>query len=646
MKSPLGKLRSIGLNKSEPKEKWDHKFSVHIDGLTQAAKDMKDMRTCYDSLLSAAAATANSAYEFSESLLEMGNCLLEKTAMHDDGESRGALTMLGKVQLELQKLVDSYRSHIIMTITNPSESFLSELRKVEEMKLQCDEKREMFEYMAGHFREKGRSRHGKGETFTSQQLQVVCEEYDDIARLCVFRVESLKQGQSRSLLTQAARHHAAQQLNFFRKGLQSLEAVEPHIKNVAEKQHIDYELCELNEGEKDDDEGNSFETNDYGELSFDYRQTEQEIDNACTSRNSMELDQLGAPSAQTSKVKDVEVQINSGKNQWDQMLSQRRQAGSHSAPIYAEKFDPADRIREMRTAVQKLNTHVLPTPADAKGSIAGSSTPLSSTILPVGSSKNLWHSSPLDIEKQKKFIDDHLSARTFSKSQIAVEENSNNKHFLPLPRPLSEGAAVALVDNSQSGFDTQKIKRQAFSDPLASKPSSNKPLLHTSGPISSIEVPQSISGLLSRVSVPQAPSFVNVSHNASPPLASSPKISELHELPRPPDSFGSKPIRSMGALGHSAPLVNRNREVSPTNRNPLRQSKEGSPLPLPQLTVSRSFSIPSSSQRATALHSGKLLGSQIMQKTEEVASPPLTPISLSNMKSPNSGQIRVDAGGN
>ncbi|KAL0351182.1 UNVERIFIED_CONTAM: hypothetical protein Sradi_4267400 [Sesamum radiatum] len=650
MKSPLGTLRKFGLTKNEPKEKWDHKISVHIDGLTQAAKDMKDMRTCYDSLLSAAAATANSAYEFSESLLEMGNCLLEKTAMHDDGESGGALSMLGKVQLELQKLVDNYRSHIITTITNPSESLLSELRKVEEMKLQCDEKREMFEYMVGQFREKGRSRHGKGETFTSQQLQVVCDEYDDVARLCIFRVESLKQGQSRSLLTQAARHHAAQ-LNFFRKGLQSLEAVEPHIRNVAEKQHIDYELSELNEVEKGDDEGNSFETNDYGELSFDYRQNKQELDNACTSRNSMELtwgpvswdmqlDQLGAPSAQTPKVKDVEVHMGSSKSQGDEILSQRSRAGSHSAPIYPEKFDPSDRIREMRTAVQKLNTHVLPTPADAKGSVPSISATQSTTILPVESSKNPWHSSPLNIEKPKKSIDDHLSARSFSKAQIVVEETSNNKHFLPLPRPLTEGAAVPQFD-SQGGFDTRKIKRQAFSGPLASKPSSNKPLLPTSGPISSTGAPQSVSGLLSRASGPQAPSLVNVSHNASPSLVSSPKISELHELPRPPDSFSSKPIRSVVALGHSAPLVNRNREVSPTNRNPSRQSKEGSPLPLPQLTVSRSFSIPSSSQRASALPSGKLLeSSEIVQKAEEVASPPLTPISLSNMKPPNSGQIR------
>jgi len=39
--------------------------------------------------------------------------------------------MLGKVQFELQKFVDTYRSNIIHTITTPSESLLKELQTVE-----------------------------------------------------------------------------------------------------------------------------------------------------------------------------------------------------------------------------------------------------------------------------------------------------------------------------------------------------------------------------------------------------------------------------------------------------------------------------------------------------------------------------------
>ncbi|GER29169.1 pentatricopeptide repeat (PPR) superfamily protein, partial [Striga asiatica] len=45
MKSLLEKLRSIGLHKGSPKGKWDQKFLVHTDGLTQAAKSVKEFRS-------------------------------------------------------------------------------------------------------------------------------------------------------------------------------------------------------------------------------------------------------------------------------------------------------------------------------------------------------------------------------------------------------------------------------------------------------------------------------------------------------------------------------------------------------------------------------------------------------------------------
>lgn len=70
--------------------------------------------------------------------------------------------------------------------------------------------RDVYEYMKTRLREKGRLKGGKGETFSMQQVRAACDEYDEEATLFVFRLKSLKQGQSRSLLTQAARHHAAQ----------------------------------------------------------------------------------------------------------------------------------------------------------------------------------------------------------------------------------------------------------------------------------------------------------------------------------------------------------------------------------------------------------------------------------------------------
>lgn len=81
-------------------------------------------------------------------------------------------------------------------------------------------------------------------------------------------------------------------MNFFRKGLQTLEAVEPHIKNVAQKQHIDYEICERNEREEGHDQGNSYMTNEDADSSFDYNLNKKELANTSTSKNSMEVSVL------------------------------------------------------------------------------------------------------------------------------------------------------------------------------------------------------------------------------------------------------------------------------------------------------------------------------------------------------------------
>jgi hypothetical protein len=58
---------------------------------------------------------------------------------------------------------------------------------------------------------KSSSKQGKGtENFSSEQVKQAQDDYNEEATLFVFRLKSLKQGQFRSLLTQAIRHHAAQ----------------------------------------------------------------------------------------------------------------------------------------------------------------------------------------------------------------------------------------------------------------------------------------------------------------------------------------------------------------------------------------------------------------------------------------------------
>ncbi|KAK7304264.1 hypothetical protein VNO77_45131 [Canavalia gladiata] len=632
MKSSLKKLRGLALHNHNHKHGSSKSIQPlgQLDELAQATKDMQDMRDCYDTLLSAAAATASSAYEFSESLRDMGSCLLEKTALNDHEEETGkVLLLLGKIQFKLQKLIDNYRSHIFQTITIPSESLLNELRIVEEMKRQCDEKRDVYEYMATRCREKGRSKGGKGETFSLQQLQTARDEYDEEATLFVFRLKSLKQGQSRSLLTQAARHHAAQ-LCFFKKAVKSLETAEPHVKSVTERQHIDYHFSGLEEDDGDevdygDDDGGGYDENDDGELSFDYGQVEQDQD-VSTSQNSMELDQVEntlprGSAAETAKENLDKLQRN--------LFSFRARTGSQSAPLFPDnKPDSSEKLRQMRPSLsRKFSSYVLPTPVGAKSSTSsGSNNPNPSKMQANLNepTKNLWHSSPLEQKKHEKDTGDEFSGPTVRSSESVLKESNNNIASTRLPPPLVD--SVLSSNHDYVSAYSKKIKRHAFSGPLTSNPWPTKPV--------SVESVQLFSGSLLPTPIPQPPSSPKVSPSASPTLVSSPKISELHELPRPPTSFPSN-SRLLGLVGHSGPLVPRGQKISAANNL---VASSAAPLPVPPQAMARSFSIPSSGTRVAALHGSRTLDSSHRSSiAEDITSPPLTPIALSSSRPSSDG---------
>lgn len=633
MKSSLSKLRRIALHKTAEKEKTDVQPSLKFDELAQADKDMQEMRNCYDSLLSAAAATANSAFEFSESLQEMGTFLVEKTALNDDEESGKLLGKLGGVQLELKELLDSYRYHIFQTITNPAEILLSELRTVEDMKRQCDEKREVYEYMIAQQKEKGKSKGAKSESITPQQLQAAQDEYEEEATLYAFRLKSLKQGQSRSLLTQAARHYAAQ-LSFFRKGLQSLEAAEPHVRMITKQQHIDYQLS----GFEGDGE-NGCEATEVGE----YKQGPD----VATSRNSTEVEESGSY-VQATTTETSEVSVDKG----DLKVSTREHRfSSYSAPILAEKkFDPADKVRQLVTpSTAKSNAYVLPTPVDIKETNITKLSHSGPRPSSSGRSHNLRHSSPLDEKNEKDCGDGKSSERTTRGAPSVLKESNSDATSSQLPRPSSEGLTPPQVDVFNA-FDTKKVKRQALSGPLTSKPVSVKPLLSGNSTGLTETLPL-VSGIPSRFSMPQ-PLSPKASSSALPSFVSSSRMSELHELPRPPNNQLAKPAKS-SQVAHSAPLVSRNQEGSAINKIPAAASTAASPLPTPPLIVSRSFSIPPSSQRGMSLHVAKILDTSQVPDKAEILSPPLTPITLSDSErvsslselAARSNEIQVDAGG-
>ncbi|CAH8388430.1 unnamed protein product [Eruca vesicaria subsp. sativa] len=421
MKASIGMLRRLTSHKVDAKERGELVATSQIDELDRAGKDMQDMRECYDRLLAAAAATANSAYEFSESLGEMGSCL-EQIAPHNDDESSRVLFMCSKAQFELQKLLDTYRSHIFKTITLPSESLLKDLRTVEDMKQQCDEKRNVFEMSLA--KDKGRPKSSKGERHIRHESRPAYNEFHEEATMCIFRLKSLKEGQARSLLTQAVRHHTAQ-MRLFNTGMKSLEAVERHVRVASEKQHIDCDLSvhenEVEASDDDDDDGQH--NNREGELS------QQRVEAA--------------------------------------FLSTRdHRVTSHSAPLFPEKKpDISERLRQ---ANPSSNAYVLPTPSDLRHSKQALNPKPANQ-----SAGNISYSSPLEpIKSVKDAENNSLYARLPRPS--AADTQQHNQHQAAVRHAFS-----GPIKPSSSKPATTDVSSGAFR-PLPTPPPLPQHHLHSS----------------------------------------------------------------------------------------------------------------------------------------------------------------------
>jgi hypothetical protein len=77
----------------------------------------------------------------------------------------------------------------------------------------------------------------------------------------------------------------------FRKGVKSLEAVEPHVRLAAEQQHIDHQFSALEEEDYSVEDENDDDYNDShdGELSFDYGENKEAAEAGHASRSPTEV---------------------------------------------------------------------------------------------------------------------------------------------------------------------------------------------------------------------------------------------------------------------------------------------------------------------------------------------------------------------
>ncbi|RRT77145.1 hypothetical protein B296_00029134 [Ensete ventricosum] len=251
-----------------------------------------------------------------------------------------------------------------------------------------------------------------------------------------------------------------------------------------------------------------------------------------------------------------------------------------SEPLLADKkLEFSERISQMCPAsTKKYHTYVLPTPLDVQSSsLASSNNTISASkiVNKGGFPTQLYHSFP--------------------KAHSVLKENINSG---PISRPTSLHEELSMSQFAQNPSDTKKIKRQAFSGPLTSQTLLNKPNLSAAGSLSTVDYPSRFSAMPTHIT-PQLSAAQKLSLSSSPPV-SSPRINELHELPRPPLS-SAKPVRPSGLIGHSGPLMYRGREHNASNKIPSISSHMASPLPTPPGAMTRSFSIPSSGQRTPSL---------------------------------------------
>ncbi|XP_047323384.1 uncharacterized protein At2g33490-like [Impatiens glandulifera] len=627
MRTSLKKLKGFSISASTKRNHLagDTKppLQPHYDELSQASQDVKEMKEFYDSLISAAAATSNSAYEFSESLNEMGTCLLEKTAVNDDEERGRVLLMLGKVQFELQKLADNYRSHVVKTIQNPSDSLITQLETLEDMKRQCDEKRRTYQEMLSSYRENGRFKgNNRTESISYKQLEAARDEYEEETNLFAFRLKSLKGAQSHSLLTQASRHHAAQ-LCFFRRALKCLQLIEPYVKRIAEEQHIVYQFRELEDDEDDneasymeedsiDNDGKSNYDSDDVELSFSYGKLDEKKEKDMTTvssspTKSMELESTVHPSPTLGVVEVVKEKLESKRGlRLPIAVCRENKIISQSAPILSTKKgdhapERSAQLQQSSSTKKKIHSYVLPTPEKPKNS---DPRPFFGRDV-----KNYLHSSPLQQKKMEEErapsvpTTNHRTSSPFSTPLLPLEEKLMRPHI----------GTYNNNNNNNTEVERNKFRRMAFSGPL------NKPSSLVNGPVFLKGKPLLFSGPLFNKSPTSSPP--KLSPGSSPTRISSPIISELHELPRPP------PTHHHGQqLVHSGPLPSIRKQGSPI-ANKLSGLKMALPPPLmlppppiPPQTVPRSFSVPSNVKRVVSSEEARI--------GTDLSSPPLTPIVL------------------
>eukprot|EP01018_Ginkgo_biloba_P011643 Gb_37066 [translate_table: standard] len=240
-------------------------------------------------------------------------------------------------------------------------------------------------------------------------------------------------------------------------------------------------------------------------------------------------------------------------------------------PIEAKTGDGIDKIQEIHLEAstnENLHTCALLILVGGRStSVIGgvNNSAIDMKFLGAGGAVNSqWHTSPVEqcnasarsdtnlCNSENSISSPFMRQSYISKGQFVFEESTTRTRARPMPLPSSVEKVPLLRSDAPVVFESKRIRRHAHSSPLIGKSYSRKSVVCNSGPLPSLQVePLSKLGPISHC--PKSCIYVSpkTSLSLSPHHLSPPRISELHELPRPPDKrqehiieleLGTKPI--------------------------------------------------------------------------------------------------------
>ncbi|KAL2651848.1 hypothetical protein R1flu_019976 [Riccia fluitans] len=646
-------------NSSKAKDKHsgsqDSPDSKYGSEASKEMQELRDLRKQYEGLFEASNLVSVRALDFSNAIQQLAAYLINTFGSIEDGETGKVFKIVGRVQSEMSKNLEVYAAQVQQTLTDPTETLLSELQNVEDSRRQHDEKRQLYEQLRARI-VKGRPKNGKAEAFADQQLQVVKDEFDKLSMFVNARLVSLEQGRPRSLITQAARHHTAQ-MHLFSRGHAALQAVEPYMRQVARERNIDREISLARHG-LNNDEFDS-DSNDDDDVSYMEELDTPESSLEHSSRwNSRTNSRERSPDIPNER---VEVPTNLTKEWNSMLLRSSRSVGESSQPRLSVDYS---HVRSNSGDIPSLREESFrgsgPATRDGTAFGSGATTPrLVEQSRGSSCSPGYHNSKSAPLSARGLPVDDEYDTlspadETFHARKSNDEDAASNKGDVfgsPPSRPPPEVPQVPTRVMDGAGFSTTSSEYTSQSVSTSARTSLDNHY-HTSDPDLSASGMQSDSSGVSSKYSQKSVGFTTETVKRKPPSSSdqklpSPKQQQQQQLHTPVSLLENPPVVSFVSPALSSTPLGFTSNTMDSRRRDLKRYSQSGPLTFNGMPWSSQPSLgnmgPSTSSQSgvnsvSELHRSGPLGRSPLGRT--FASPRISPcISPPRMSPPRISEL-------